>query len=187
MHEPASSVLGPWSAFYTLIGASSATLIGLMFIVVTLVAGRPRVNQSSEATGTFSTPTVVHFGAALLLAAILLAPWRDLIHTSVLVGLVGAVGTVYAWRVILKTKRLDTTNYTPDVEDFAWYNVLPFVAYGAILLAALATPFLVAKALIALAAGTLLLVFIGIRNAWDVVTFIAVMDRDDESPEDRGS
>lgn len=159
-----------------------------MFIVVTLVAERRRrVDQSPEATGTFSTPTVVHFGAALLLAAIFLAPWRDLVHTAVLVGLVGAVGTVYAWRVILKTKRLDRTTYTPDVEDFAWYNILPFVAYGAIFLAALAIPFLAGKALIAVAAGALLLVFIGIRNAWDVVTFIAVMSPGNESPEDRGS
>lgn len=187
MHEPASSLLGPWSTFYALMGASSATLIGLMFIVVTLVAGRPRVNQSPEATGTFSTPTVVHFGAALLLAAIVLAPWRDLIHTAILVGLVGAIGTIYAWRVILKTRHLDTANYTPDAEDFAWYNILPFAAYGAVLLAALAIPFLAAKALIALAAGTLLLVFIGIRNAWDVVTFIAVMDPTNGPPEDGGS
>jgi len=46
------------------------------------------------------------------------------------------------------------------------------------------------QALFALAGGALLLIFIGIRNAWDIVTFIAIGGIDEQpssSPKDAGS
>jgi len=39
---------------------------------------------------------------------------------------------------------------------------------------AIAFPTIPVKALFAIAAGAVLLIFIGIRNAWDIVTFIAI-------------
>jgi len=46
---------------------------------------------------------------------------------------------------------------------------LPCLAYGAIALAAVPV-----QALFILAGGVMLLIFIGIRNAWDSVTYIAI-------------
>lgn len=178
MFEPAAPFLGPWSAFYATIGASSATLIGLMFIVVTLAAGTERVRSTREGLATFSTPTVAHFGAVLLLAGIMLAPWRALLHAAVLLGIVGLCGIVYALRIATLTKRIDAASYVPDTEDWVWYNVMPFVAYGAVLGGAAALPALPDKALIAVAGGAMLLAFIGIRNAWDVVTYLGTRNQD---------
>ena len=180
MLQPASSFLSPWSAYYATIGAASATLIGLMFIVITLSAGSRRIRRYPEGIGTFSTPTVVHFGAALLIAAVMLVPWRDLHHTAVLLAIAGAGGVAFALRVMMNTKRLNSSSYVPDTEDWVWYNVLPLIAYGAILVGALTIPLLAGKALIAVAAGTLFLVFIGIHNSWDVVTYIVIIDPDNE-------
>jgi hypothetical protein len=172
MAETASSVLTPWSSFYVMTGSSAGALTGLMFIVITLVTGAERLRKAPDGISTFSTPTVVHFCAALLASLILSAPWRSLVQPATLLGLAGLYGLVYVLRVMHMTRRLST--YSPDVEDWAWYSFLPFVAYGAILGGAIALPATPEKALFALAGGVAFLIFIGIRNAWDIVTFIAI-------------
>jgi hypothetical protein len=178
MAETVSSLLTPWSNFYIMAGSSAAALTGLMFVVITLVAGRERSQGSQDGISTFSTPTVLHFCVALLVSALLLAPWRSLIHPDALVGLVGLLGVAYLMRLALRTRRL--TQYTPDLEDWAWYTILPFIAYGALLLGAISLAVNPAGSLFAIAGGALLLIFIGIRNAWDVVTFLATGGADQE-------
>ncbi len=171
MAETTSSLLTPWANFYIMAGSSAAALTGLMFVVITLAAGRERSQGSQDGISTFSTPTVTHFCVALLVSALLSAPWRSLIHPDALVGLIGLLGVVYLVRLALRTRRL--TLYTPDLSDWTWYTVLPFVAYGALLTGAIGLAVTPADALFAIAGGVLLLIFIGIRNAWDVVTFLA--------------
>src|SRR5947199_10254850 len=93
MQEAGVSLLTTWENFYVIIGSSAATLTGLMFVVITLIAGvRVRVSSPSGALGAFSTPNVVHFGAALLVAAILSAPWPALWPAALLLGLSGLGG-----------------------------------------------------------------------------------------------
>ena len=79
MQEALLSPLATWQNFYVLIGTAAATLTGLLFVAVTLIAGRRvRVPSQSEVFAAFSTPIVFHFGAALFVAAILSAPWQAL-------------------------------------------------------------------------------------------------------------
>ena len=171
MPETASSFLTAWSSFYVMTGSSAAALIGLMFIVITLVTGTERLRRAPDGIATFSTPTVMHFCAAFFVSAVLSAPWRSLIQPGVLIGIAGLSGLVYIIRVMWRTKRL--SGYRADLEDWTWYTVLPFVAYGAIFGGALVLRHLPVDALFVLAGGVVLLIFIGIRNAWDIVTFIA--------------
>jgi hypothetical protein len=176
----AAAALTPWSSFYVMAGSSAAALTGLMFVVITLVTGTERARRGRDGISTFSTPTVMHFCVALLVSAILCAPWHSLIYPGVLMALAGLYEVVYILRVTLRTRRLET--YTPDIEDWAWYSVLPLIAYSAIFGGAAALEFVPRGALFVLAGGVLLLVFIGIRNAWDVVTFLAI-DSGQEGPE----
>jgi len=164
--------IAEWSSFFTVTGSSAAALTGLMFVVVSLIAGIEQVRRSPEGVGTFSTPTVVHFCAALLVSATLLAPWHTLILASVTVGLTGLAGVLYALRVVFRTKGL--SRYEPDFEDWAWYAILPFLAYGAVLGGAVGLPLDAHHALFVVGGGVLLLTFIGIHNSWDVVTFLLV-------------
>ena len=75
--------------------------------------------------------------------------------------------------VVRRIRRLDI--YVPVVEDWVWRGILPLVAYGALVVAA---PLLVAGratlALFGVGAALVLLLFIGIHNAWDEVTYIAI-------------
>jgi hypothetical protein len=179
MHETASSVINEWSNFYVITGSSAAALTGLMFVVITLMADNAS-GTSDEGIATFSTPTVVHFCAALLVSAILSAPWPSLVHPAVLLGLAGLFGTAYVFHVIARTRRFIV--YRPGIEDWFWYTMLPLIAYLAIVAGAMLLPSIPTYALFALAAADMLLIFVGIHNAWDVVTYIAVAQPADASP-----
>lgn len=177
---PSPTALAAWLPFFSMTAASAATLTGLMFVVVTLVSGERR-EQSRDGVGTFSTPTVVHFGAVLLISAIFCAPWPSVEPVAFVLAAAGIAGILQMIIVMIRAKRL--TIYSPDAEDWTWYTVLPFVAYagvstGALLLLRTSTP-----ALFTLASSVLLLVFIGIRNAWDVVTYLTITrsEKPDES------
>jgi membrane protein implicated in regulation of membrane protease activity len=89
-----------------------------------------------------------------------------------LLGLIGLYGIVYQVRVIDKARGL--SNYRPDLEDWIWFTILPFLAYVAILGGAVLLLTIPVDALFAFAAGVMLMIVLGIRNAWDVVTFIAI-------------
>jgi hypothetical protein len=154
----------PWSNFYVLTGGAAASLTGLMFVVITLITSEERATRSSDGIAAFSTPTVLHFGSALFVSAVMLAPWHSLNGPAIAVGLLGLGGVTYLQH------RLRT--YAPDAEDWTWYTILPFVAYGGLLVAALLLRPHPAEVLFGFAGGTLVLIFIGIHNAWDVVTFI---------------
>jgi hypothetical protein len=153
-------------------GTSAASLIGLMFVVITLVTRAEQQARSSEGLSTFSTPTVMHFCAVLLVSATMTAPWHALMFAAIIGAAVGLYGIVYVLGVVFRSRRF--TAYVPDAEDWTWYWILPLVAYGAILGAAIALLKAPIQALFALAGGVLLLIFIGIRNAWDVVTFLVI-------------
>ena len=171
MQEAAVSSLAAWQTFYVLVGTAAATLTGLMFVVVTLIAG-VRTRASSEAFATFNTPNIWHFGLALLVAAILIVPWQVLWQASVPLGLSGLVGLSYVLIVLRRVRR--QRDYQPVLEDWLFHTILPLVAYSAVVVAAIMLPGQPIPALFAIATGTLLLLFIGIHNAWDNVTYIAL-------------
>jgi len=171
MADSASAALSAWSNFYVMIGSSAAALTGLMFVVITLVTRMERADTHAGIS-TFSTPTVLHFATALLISAVFLAPWRSLVHAAVVVALIGLYGVAHILRAMIQTRRL--TFYTADLEDWIWYTVLPLVSYASISAGAIALAAGRVEALFILAGGVVLLVFIGIRNAWDIVTYIII-------------
>lgn len=63
------SDLEAWNSFFIIVGSSAGALIGLQFVVLTLIAERspPRVADAEPA---FATQTIVHFGAVLILSAV---------------------------------------------------------------------------------------------------------------------
>src|SRR6266849_3028639 len=137
MQEAAVSPLATWQNFYVIIGSAAAALTGLMFVVITLIAG-VRQRRSSESVGAFGTPTVVHFCLALLVAAILSAPWQALWNAGLLLGLCGLGGVTYVVIVARRTRR--QTAYQPVLEDWLWHVVFPLVSYTALVVAAILLP-----------------------------------------------
>lgn len=157
-----------WENFYVIVGSSAGALIGLQFVVMTLIAERPALGNA-EASAAFATPSVVHFGAVLLLSAIVSAPWNGIVTVAVLWGLVGLCGIVYA---IIVARRLKVqTAYKPVFEDWLFHVLLPFAAYAMLAGSACVAYSYTRPAMFLVGAAALVLLFIGIHNAWDAVTY----------------
>ena len=163
--------LASWESFYVIVGSSAAALTGLQFVVIALIADSRR-QRSSHEIGAFATPTVIHFCAALYVAAVISAPWHSLRNPAIALGAGGVAGLVYALNVIRRARR--QTGYQLVGEDWLWFVTLPVVAYALIFAGAVALTREPEPALFAVGAGVLILVYIGIHNAWDSVTYIAV-------------
>ena len=162
--------LTPWANFFVVTGSAAAALTGLMFVVVTLIASTPS-SKVEEGINTFSTPNVVHFCAAFFVSAACSVPWHVSSIPSVVLALTGLFGVSYVSNILIRTKRQEI--YDPVLEDWIWYIILPLASYAALVAMALFLMKHPASALFGLAGDTLLLIFIGIHNAWDVVTYIA--------------
>ena len=170
--EPAAlSPFAAWDNFYVIIGSSGAALTGLQFVVIALGA-EGRATRTPEVVGAFGTPTVVHFCAVLLIAAILSMPWHAVSSAELALGTCGVAGIGYVVIVIRRTRR--TMGYAPVLEDWLWHCAFPFIAYAALLGAALTLQRDLPHSLFVIAATALLLLFVGIHNAWDAVTYIAL-------------
>jgi hypothetical protein len=168
-----ATALRAWETFYVIVGSSAAVLTGLQFVVMALVAETESRRGPTEIDA-FGTPTVVHFCVVLLLAAILSAPWPGLRSAAVAVGLIGGGGIVYGLIVTRRARR--TTLYRPVLEDWIFHVVLPVVAYVMLVIAAppLPLPRHTTWSLFAIGASSLLLLFVGVHNAWDTVTYVAL-------------
>ena len=167
----AHTFLSPWESFYVIVGSSGAALTGLQFVVVALITESTRRNTSRELAA-FGTPTVLHFCAVLLMSAILSAPWRDLSSVALALGACALVGLIYCVITFRRARR--TTEYKPVLSDWIWHTILPAIAYGVLLLSAILLPRSPERTLFLVAAGALLLLFIGIHNAWDTATYVVL-------------
>jgi hypothetical protein len=159
-----------WETFYVIVGSAAGALTGLMFVVIALVAN---VRTSSEPQiDAFGTPTVVHFGAVLLLSVLLAAPWPGALSARISLALYGGTGLAYMIVVVRRTRRV--TEYQPVFEDWLFHAVLPLAAYSAVLIAAIGLRRASTLSLFAIGAAAVLLLFVGVHNAWDTVTYILV-------------
>src|SRR4051812_45105935 len=122
------SPLNGWENFYVIVGSSAGALIGLQFVVLTLIAGRPIIRGEAQAGDAFSTPSVVHFGVVLLLSAVVSAPWEGIDPVAILWGLMGLSGIAYVAVVARRMRR--QTVYRPVFEDWLFHVLLPFAAYA---------------------------------------------------------
>jgi hypothetical protein len=176
------SALEGWQNFYVIVGSSAGALTGLQFVVVALVADTHNARGFTGTAAAFATPTVVHFSFVLVLSAILGAPWPGLDGPMLLVGAGGAGAFIYSIIVGRRAARQDL--YKPVFEDWLFHVYIPAIAYLTVAIGAVVSRLHVDSALFAVAAGALLLIIVGVHNAWDTVTYIVAMrgEGEPESP-----
>jgi hypothetical protein len=173
-----TSLLAEWDNFYVITGSSAAGLTGLTFVVIALSADAKRV--SMDGLRAYVTPTIIHFGAVLALAAYLSMPHHNVLSLSLGFGAAGAAGLAYIAHVGLNIRRI-ASDYAPVHEDWLWNVVLPAIVYGASLVLALLIWRLPELSLYGAAVVSLLLMFIGIHNAWDIAVWNTVRNRNDST------
>jgi hypothetical protein len=164
-----------WENFYVIVGSSAGALIGLQFVVITLIADMPLVRNQEQAGAAFATPTIIHFSAVLLLSGMLSAPWHGITGAALLWGLLGLTGIVYEI-IVTRRMRLQTV-YNPEFEDWLFHVLVPLGAYVILAVSAYAVRFHIRASLFGVGAAALVLLFTGIHNAWDAVTYHVFVTR----------
>jgi len=157
----AHETLSQWESFYVIVGSSAGALTGLQFVVMAIVADSEARSGKSEIDA-FGTPTVVHFSS----------PWPELWQAATALFIGGVLGIVYSLIVVHRARK--TTQYRPVLEDWIFHVCLPLAGYILLTVAAATLPRNHLLALFGIATFSLLLLFIGIRNAWDTVTYVAM-------------
>ena len=186
MQEVAHAALAGWESFYVVVGTSAAALTGLQFVVITLATDR-RANASTNSTtiDAFATPTIVHFCVALFVSATLSAPWPDLFGAAFMLSLCGIAGVLYSALVVWRATH--QTGYKMVAEDWVWHVAFAFLAYTALFGAGLTLRRTPTVSLFVIAGAALLLMYIGIHNAWDTTTYFVARSSvastgDEEAP-----
>lgn len=160
--------LAEWDSFYVIVGSAAGALIGLQFVVMTLIAVRPP-RRGAEANPVFGTPTIVHFGFALFLSALVQVPWHRVEIAATIWALMGLGGVGYV--AVVTWRMHKQTVYEPVFEDRLFHVILPLMAYAVLALSSVAAVFHTYEGLFGIAAATLLLLLVGIHNAWDAVAY----------------
>jgi hypothetical protein len=170
-----------WENFYVIVGSSAAALIGLQFVVIAIVKDT-RTRTASGTLSAFATPTVVHLGGALVISAIMSAPWQTLSGMSRTLTICGFIALGYAATVIIHAFR--QTGYRPVWEDWLWHIVLPSCVYVALTVAAITLSRHSGPALFVIGGAALGLLLISIHNAWDTVTYLVLAARNEGGGEE---
>jgi hypothetical protein len=175
-----------WGNFYVITSAAAATLIGLLFVVLTLAGDRMPASESNQIR-LYMTPSVMQFAFVLVLAAMLMFPTQTRLSAAISCGAVGALGIIYAASVVIDGRRGNALRERIDVLQYA---VLPAIGYAALVVGGVAIdkpgdthgPTIVA-------AGVLELVALAIRNSWSSAVSILSSrgTGTSQKPRDRGT
>lgn len=160
-----------WGNYFFMIGSAAAALIGLMFIVATLTAGRDR-SQVEPGKKLYTSPIVWHLGVLLILSGAAVAPTMVPRWFGLLAMLLALIGAAYGIRIAVGIARAQlAANFSGY--DMFWYGLAPALAYA--VLGASAIGIIGGKAwgASAVAATMMALLLISIHNEWDLVTFLA--------------
>ncbi len=167
--------LAHWDSFYVIVGSAAGALVGLQFVVLTLVAERPPEGDAELAGAAFASPTIVHFGVALLISAVTRVPWHTIHGAAVAWGVVGVFGIGYTARVMSHLR--NQTGYKPDLADWVSNAICPVLGYGALACSAVMATDHEEIALFIVGGAVLLLLFTGIHNAWDSIAYHVFVKR----------
>jgi hypothetical protein len=165
-----------WGEFYLLAGSAAAVLVGLIFIVITLMGDRSR---SSVLAGSrlYMGPIVLGVSFVLALGAAALTPGLGRAGFSAICGIVALWGLARGVISILGIRRLTEVHWT----DVWFYGVMPSALYLSLGVVAVAFWKGWPYAHYGVAAVVIAVLLLAIRNEWDLITWIAPRgDRDEQ-------
>jgi hypothetical protein len=170
-------LLHAWRDFFIVVGTAGASLIGAMFVVISIAIGI-LTRERSDAAHAYLTSTVIHLGGVVLASLLTMVPdveWRGF-GIILIVG--GAIGIGYEIMIARAVRQ-----YRVDWTDQLWYTALPLVAYAVLVGAGVLSIATDGRSVALLAAALLLLLICGVRNAWDMIlTFVTRPRPTDSTP-----
>ena len=162
-----------WANFYVVTSAAAATLVGLLFVVITLAAGRRR--KDTPRLRLYLTPTVIYFSSVLTMSALLTVPNQTKLSAIICICLGGIAGLGYACSLAIR-RGAGTASYL-ERSDLFPYIVFPSASYAVMVAGGLLLISSTQIGLDLVAAGMLVLLGIAIRNSWAIaITIVSSRD-----------
>jgi hypothetical protein len=162
-------MLHGWDNFFIMAGTAAATLIGLVFVAVTVGAGFSKSSIVHGARG-FLTPTLVRFSGVFFLSLAVLAPWPSPKPIGVILSLSGLAGLAYQIKVIVGRHKVGLI--LPDWRDWLPHVAVPALGSGSLVAGAAGLLAERSFAPYAIAGAAVLLLFAGIYGAWDLTLWM---------------
>jgi hypothetical protein len=119
-------MLDGWSSFFAMTGSAAATLVGLLFVAVTLSTGLP-TSRTLDIARASMTPALYSFGGVLLQSMVALVPWPSPWQSGAIFVILGIGGFIYRIRAV----RLRSTLHLKAISgpiDWIFHNMAPLVA-----------------------------------------------------------
>jgi hypothetical protein len=158
-----------WEDYYLLVGSAAAALIGLLFVVMSLLAGRER--STIEAGARFyMTPIVFDLGSIVVLSGAAMAPLLPSVLGWMIIA-TGFVSLVIDLKISFGIGQLVVASENRTF-DTIWYGVVPAAISAVMIGAGVGLVLHDAWAVLAIAAVLMALLLVCIHNAWDLVTYI---------------
>lgn len=160
-----------WGDYFFMLGSSAAALIGLMFVVVTLTAGRNR-REVEGGKRLYTSPVVWHLAIIVVVSGATIAPTIGPRFFGASTGAIAGLGIWIGLRSAIGIGRRKFSG-TDSGFDMWWYGLVPALIYAG--LAAGSAGIFMGKdwGASAVAAGLMALLLVSIHAEWDLVTFLA--------------
>ncbi len=172
-------MLNGWTNFFALTGSAGATLVGLLFVVVTLNTGLSTSRTLAIARASI-TPALYSFSGVMLQSLVVLVPWRSNWPSGVIFVLMGIGGVIYRITAIRVRSALHLRAIQGPV-DWIFHNAVPLVASVILLAGGAGLIAGAAFAPFAIAGTTTLLLVSGIYRTWGE-TLALIGTRDNSQP-----
>ncbi len=157
-----------WSEFYVLVGTAASVLIGLIFVVISLMQDKSRSNVLAGSR-LYMGPIVLGVSFLIVLSAAALTPGIGRCAMAAITGAVAVWGLTRGIMSFAGIRQRSDVHWT----DTWFYGVFPSLLYGALGLVALGFWWGCPQANNGLAAAITLSLLLAIRNEWDLITWIA--------------
>ena len=169
MEAHLASVVRDWHDFYGLVGTTSATLVGLMFIAASVGASVFSASEL-EPMRAYLTPTVAHFASLLFICILMLIPTQTWLPLSMALGGLGLAGVAYSIRQWIRV--FWTLRSRIGLADRMFYVFIPSLGYLLVVVSAVTLFEHRPLSAEVMAAALIVLLLTGIRNAWDMIVWI---------------
>ena len=165
-------VLHGWQNFYMLTGTAAATLIGLLFVAVSITVGTHiSGKRATNLLRTFVNPTLIYYAQVLLISCLTVMPLSNLVLFEGILAVLGGINVLLAlkicWRILVVHK-----DEQISLEHWIWDTWLPFIT-GVLLLGSAIGFFQSGQlAPVGLSVADLLCLAIGLHNTWVLMIWL---------------
>jgi hypothetical protein len=168
-----AAALHNWQAFYQLTGEVAGTLVGLMFIAISLTRNSLVFEQldsdAAAAAGirTFATPTILHFCAVVAVAAICCIPTHTTLSLSICLDAIGLGGMIFTYTTYTGLRERARRVAVKQIM-WIWHLRFPSFCYALVLASGLLLR--ISDGFLTLLSVAIIgLVAIGVKNSWEAV------------------